>query len=116
MTDAELRAESVDRPGRHASAPAQVPERGCFDVILQIGTEQGKRTEARENPIPLAGPVKPLEEFLEDEARRDDEFAPFEGTREGRDLGKIRGMIAPQGEGPDARIDEQLHDRERSDL
>ena len=116
MADAEPGDESVDRPGLHAPASAQVPERGCLDVVFQVGAEKRQGAKAREDLISRAGPAESLEDLLEDESRRDDEFAPFEGVRERGNFGNIGGLIAPHRKRPDARVDEEFHDRERSVL
>ena len=50
--------------------------------------------------------VEPLQELLQNEGRREDQIVPGQGPAQTIDFRRGGGRVAPEREGPDARIDE----------
>lgn len=116
MADRKASEEGVDRADLEAAPAAMVPERRGLDVILNLGHEDGKDPEFRENSPPLRRPVESLEQLLDHEAGRDDHVLPREALAEDGHFRSGRRRRAPQRQRPDAGVDEDVHDRVRSDL
>ena len=116
VADGKAGEEGVDRADLYSAPAAVVSERRGLDVILDLGHEDGQDPEFRENPRSLCGTVKPLEQLLNHESSRYDDVLPFEAPAEEGDLRSRRRRRAPQRQRPDAGVDENVHDRERSAL
>ena len=116
VPDTKLCDKCVDRSNLHARSAAQVPEVGRGNMILTIWLDQGERREGLDNLLACLRVREALQEFLQDQARGHDHPCPGQGFLEHVDLMPVNFGIAPEGERPDARIDQERHLRERSTL
>jgi hypothetical protein len=116
MADRKACKEGVDRADLDAVTAAMVPERRGLDVILDLGHEDRQDPEFREDSLSLRRPVESLKELLDHEARRDEHVLPREAPVESSHFRSRGRRRAPQRQRPDAGVDENVHDRERSAL
>jgi hypothetical protein len=116
VTLAELDQQRVDGSDLDAGPPADVANLSGSRVVLAVGHEQWERREPLENHGSGFRPAEALENLLKDEAGREDRFAFLDRPAQSGDLACTSGGLPPEGERPDARIDEEIHDRERSAL
>lgn len=114
MPDAELGEQGVDRPDLQTTAAAGRAQAGGGDVVIAVGDEQRQGGEPARDPLAVARAVEPLEQLLQHEPGRDHQLARPQGVSERSDLGHVGRVVSPQGERPDARVDEQRQARERS--
>lgn len=116
VADAELREQRVNRSDLQSAPPAGIAQLRCRDMIVPVRSEERERREALDDQPASLGSGKALEQFLQHQAGRDDRITALERVDEGRDLGAFVRRITPQRQRPDAGIDEQTQDRERSAL
>ena len=116
VPNAQLREQRVDRADLHPGAAASITQFSGVDVILPIGNEERERSESRDDVAARPGTGKSLQQFLKHQARAYNDLSSFESPAQSLHLGSGCIPVAPQGERPDARIDEQRHRRERSAL
>ncbi len=86
VADGEAGEKGVHRADLNAAPAAMVPEGRGLDVIFDLGHEDGKHPEFRENLLPLGGPLKSLKQLLDHETGRDDDVLPLEAPAEKDDL------------------------------
>ena len=115
VADAELGQQGVDRPQLDATTAAPIPEVGRGDVVVAVGNQERQRRETIEDRVARLGSLESLQQLLEDETGREDRSEAFERRPQVRD-GRMVRMVPSQRMRPDAGIDEQVHDRERSAL
>lgn len=87
VTNTKLSDESVDRAHLNAFSPAQVPQFGCFDMILHVGCDERKNRKMPHDLIAGPGTLEPLQKFLEDQPCGEDGVTHLERPCEERDLG-----------------------------
>lgn len=87
VSNAQLSDESVDRAHLDAFSPAQVPQLGCFDMILHVGCDERKNREMPHDLIAGHGTLEPLQKFLEDQPCGEDGVTHLERPCEERDIG-----------------------------
>jgi len=116
MTYAQLRKEGVYRANLHARATAAISQFCGVYVILPIRDNERQGFESRDDVAARTWAGKTLQQFLEYQPRGDHDLATLKGATEDLHLGRSGIAVAPQGERPDARVDEQRHPRERSAL
>jgi len=116
VSDAELGDDRIDRSDLNALAPTAISHLGGFDMIVNIRRDRGKQRELLNDFLPRARSLKSLQQLLKHQACRHDEVpAPEAGCQE-LYLRGLCGWTPTQRERPDARVHEQIHQRERSDL
>ena len=114
--NAELGEQGVDRPHLDPASSAVVAEVGGCDVIIPLWLQEGEGGEPLHDRFAGARSSEALKELLQDQAGREDGFAASQGSCELCDLGRDVGWVAPEGQGPDAGIDEDAQPRDRSPL
>jgi hypothetical protein len=114
--DAQLGEQRVDRTHLDPAVPAVVTQTGGRDVIVSLWLQEGQGCKPVYDPLPGTGSPETLEQLLQDQSRRVDQLAPFKGTRERSDFRAAPRRIPTQCQRPHARIDEEIHRRERSRL
>ena len=116
VPNAQLSEQRVDGADLNARSAACVPKIGRCDMVFAIGLKQGKRGEAFNDLCARLGSGESLKQFLENQPGRDNDIGAHEGVLEQVDF-RLRGRgIAAQGERPNAGVDQQRHDLERSAL
>jgi hypothetical protein len=113
MADAQLCEHGVDRPDLHAAASARVPNAGSGDVVLTIGLDQRQGGEALDDLRLGLRAGKALQNFLQHETGRDHKIVAFQGVLQGLQLRLSGSRVPAKGQGPDAGVDEQGHQRRR---
>ena len=117
MPRAQLDEQRVDRAHLNPSSAAGVADLGGGDVVLPIGADEGQRAEPLDDDLHRLRAVEPLQKFLEHHARGHHGVrATAERVAQDLDLRHIGCAITAQGQGPDAGVDQQHHERLRSDL
>ena len=116
VAEAQLGQQGVDRSDLDAASAAVVAERGGLDVILDLRRENGEQRELLHDPPRGGRPLETLEQFLEHDPGRDDDVAPLEALGEEQAPRARRGGCAAERQRPDAGVDEDVHERERSAL
>lgn len=116
VTNAELRENGVDRADLHAGSTTPISEFRSLNVIPAVRLKERKCLEPLDDDTARPRTGEPLQQFLQDHAGRQDRMASFERNAQRLYLRHRRVPIAPKGQRPDARIDEQTHRRERSAL
>lgn len=106
----ELSQEGVDRAELNACPATGVPDLGSFDVIFAVWLKQRQRRELLDELGPGLGPGEPLQQLLKYQTRGDHLFSPKQRVTQHLNVW-LRGVrVSAQGQGPDARIDEEAHD------
>ncbi len=116
MTDGETSEEGVDGANLHTAPATVVPERRRLHVVFNLGHDDRKKGEIPQDPGSLSGSFKSLKELLDDEAGRDNQVLPLQASGQEQRLGTRRGGRPAKRKRPNARIDEDVHARERSAL
>lgn len=116
MTETELGEQGVDGANLHTRAPAAIAQFRGVDVILPVRSQQRQGREPLDDVFACTRAGESLQQFLQDQPRGHDGFAAFKGVAQRVYLWGGGGLVATEGERPDARIDEQGHRRERSAL
>lgn len=111
VADAELGEQGIDCSDLHASAAARRAECGRVDMILSIGLHQRQRGKAVDDLFSRLGAGKPLQQLLENEARRHDSLRPEQSLLQMPHLWLRADDVAPQCQRPNAGIDEKHHAR-----
>jgi hypothetical protein len=114
--DAKLCEQCVDRPNLNTASSATIPQFGCLDVVLAIRQQKRQRGESFDDCIPGGGSGKSLKQLLENQSGRGHLLAAIERLSKDVYLSVPGTGVAPQCEGPDARVDEEHHCRDRSAL
>ena len=117
--NAKLCQQGVDRADLKAVPSAGVSEIGGVDVVASIGNEKGQGGEAIDDRVSRSRSPEPLQEFLENEAGREDGFATSESPSQLLHLGLWVGWVPPKRERPDAGVDQPAQSagpRDRSAL
>lgn len=106
VPNAQSREQSIDRSNLDAAAPAVIPQRCRFDVVLAVRLEQWQRGKAVQDCVAVLRAGKALHQFLQHQAGCRDGFTDLQSPNQS--LQRRRGwrLISPQGERPDAGIDE----------
>jgi hypothetical protein len=116
VPNAQLRKQRVDRADLHACSAARIAEISGCDMIFSIRQQQGKRCEALDDLCTGLRSGESLKQFLENQAGRDDDVGSQQGIFEQMNFRLRARGVATQGERPNARVDKQGHDLERSAL
>lgn len=116
MGDAQSSEHGVDGAYLTAVAAAGVSDLRRRDMVGASRVDERERGESLDDGLPVLWTAEPLQQFLKDESRREDILSAAQRLPEAIDGGVVRGSIAPKGERPDARVDEQPHVRVRSRL
>lgn len=116
VPDAELRDERVDGAHLHARPAASVSQ-GCgIDMVLAVWLDQCERTQTLDDLPAGLRAREALQEFLQDQARGDDDIGTAQCILERLHMRFLDLDIASERQRPDACIDQQRHLRERSAL
>jgi len=115
MPDAKLSNESVDRLDLNTLSSTKVSESRRLDVIVDIRPDDGEKGEIVDDAVAGLWTLEPLEQLLQNESCSYDRFAPMERPLEQTDFRSGR-RISPERKRPNARIDENVHHRDRSFL
>ena len=116
MPNAQLSEQRIDRADLDACSAACVPEVGGCDMVVTIRLQQGQSREALDDLCTGLRCGESLQQFLENQPRRDDDIVAHEGVLQQIDFGFGRRDITAQCERPNAGVDKQRHDRARSAL
>ena len=68
------------------TAAARVPKVGRCDVVLAVRLDQRECSEALDDLCPCLRPAETLEQFLQDQAGRDDDVRTGKGVLQCRDF------------------------------
>ena len=85
-------------------------------MVGPVGDEQRQRRKAIDDSVSCRGPPETLEQFLEHEPRREDALTAVESIAQAPDTRVATGLVTSQRQRPNARINEEIHERERSSL
>jgi hypothetical protein len=116
VPDTELCDERVDSANLHTRSAALVPEVRCSNVVFAVWLNQCERREPLDNLFACLGAREALQDFLQDEACGYDCICSGQSILERLDLMYFNLGIAPEGERPGARVNQERHFRERSAL
>lgn len=116
MTDAELSEQGVDGADLHPGAAAPIAQVRGVDMVLPIGSEERQGGEPLDDVLARARSGEPLQQLLQNQPRRHDDFPNFQSLAQRFHFRRAGGFVTAQRERPNARIDEQAHRRERSAL
>ena len=96
--------------------PAAIAQFCGVDVILSLGNKKWQGFESCDDVAARARTGESLQQFLEYQPRGHDNLATLKSPAQDLHLGRGGVPVAPQGERPDTRIDEQRQCRERAAL
>ncbi len=116
MPDGQSRQKRIDRPDLNAASATLVPQSRGFDVILHLGHDDGQERKLFQDSVALPRALEALKQLLDHQPRGHDQVSPLQAPFEHADFRSGRRGRAPQRQRPDARVDENIHDRERSAL
>ena len=116
MSDAELGDESVNRSDLNSLPPTSVAQGSGLDVIREVRSQERQGREPGNDLRSRPGAGETLEEFLQHDPRGENELSPLKRMNQRLHLGEVGRAFPSEGERPHARVDEELHDRDRSDL
>ena len=116
VANAQLRDDRVDRANLQAGATTAIAQFRGLDMIQPIRSQEGQRRKAVNDVLSRLRAGKSLQQFLQDQTRDYNRFTAFERVAQYVNLRGGRNLVAAEREGPDARIDEEGHRRERSAL
>lgn len=85
-------------------------------MVVSVGLYQGEGTEALDYCAGCLWTCESLEEFLENQAGRDNHVRTRKGINQGLYFGFVGRPVAPKSEEPDAGVDKDAHFRNRSAL
>ena len=115
-SDCQVGNEGIDRADLNTCGTQRVAHARRSDMIFARGREVLQCSEHLDDLRPGSFRDDALEQFLQDHSGDGDDFPTGERIPQRPDLRQIRGSVPAQREGPDARVDEQAHPRERSAL
>lgn len=116
MPDAKLRDYSIDGADLDAGAAAAIAQCSSIDMILAVRLQEGQHVEPVDDVLGGPRTGKSLQQFLEDKAGGHNRIATIESFSQLTHFRSPRGLIPPEGERPDAGVNEKTHRRERSAL
>lgn len=116
VPQAKPRKQRVDCSDLDAGAATVVAQGGRLDMVLSIGPEQRQCRKSLDDVLvrPRAG--KALQQFLQDQTGGYDRVAVSERLTQSADFGDFHYRIATKGKRPNARVDKESHERDRSAL
>ena len=79
MANAKLRKQSIDGSNLNTRAAAEVAWRSRVNVILTVRHDMRKSPEPVDNIFACARAGKSLQQFLQNQASRQDDFAALKG-------------------------------------
>jgi len=95
--EAQLGEERVDRADLDAPTSARAAQGGRLDVVRAVRNDERQGSEGLDNPWLGTGTAEALQEFLQDQSRREHEVVVLEGPAQGADLGRGGWRIATEG-------------------
>lgn len=116
MPDAQLGDQRIDRADLHPGLATDIAQICSGDVVVSIRLNQSERTEAADDPRSCLRCNEALQQFLKDQSSRHNHVGTRQRILQRSDLRFNGRHVAPEGQGPDAGIDEQRHLRVRSRL
>ncbi len=78
MSNAQPGKQRIDGADLDARSATGVPEFSGGDVVIAIRLQQWQRSESLDELCAGLGPREPLEQFLQNQPRRDDHVGPHE--------------------------------------
>ncbi len=116
MANAKLGKQRVDGSNLHPRAAATIAQlRGC-DLVFTFRLRQGQGAEAFDDLDSRLRPSEALEQFLQDQSGGCEHIGPGKRLLQREDFGCRRRRVAPKSKRPNARVDQEGHDLERSRL
>ena len=116
MTQTKLGNDRVDRSDLHSRSAACIPEFCSGDMILSGRLNQRQRSEPLDDLRAGFRARESLKKLLQDEACRHDDIRTEQCFLQVLNCRFRRLGIPAKGQRPNAGIDEQCHERERSAL
>ena len=116
VMEAEMREQGVDGPELDAVTPAGVAEIGGRDMVIAVRHDHRQRREVRHDSVTGLGAAEALEKLLKDEPGREHRVPGCKRLPQTIGFGSVARGVPPEGERPDAGVDEEAHPRERSAL
>ena len=114
---AELRKQRIDRADLDTGLSTRIAQAGRTDVVFPVGLKQRQSGEPLDDLAARLGAREPLQEFLENETRREDDVGTEQGILQLAHLRPSGLPIAAKGKRPNAGIDQESHfRRDRSAL
>jgi hypothetical protein len=89
---------------------------GSLDVVGPFGDEQWERGKTIDDRLAGLGPSEPLEQFLEDQPGCEDAFTTLESVAQAPDDEVVQVRVASKRQRPNARLDKEIHERDRDAL
>jgi len=116
VAHAQLGDHRIDGTDLHTSSSTVVAKLSRRDVVGSIWHQEWQCSETRDYLLGRRRAVEPLQQLLKNEACCEDRLTTPERVRQTFDFATCLRRIPTQSQGPDRRIDEQIHSRDRSDL
>jgi len=116
VPNAQLSKQRVDCADLNSRSATGVAEFGGCNMVFAIRLQQWKRCEALNDLCSGLRSGESLKQFLENQPGRNDDIGAHKGVLELLNCRFGGRGIAAQGERPNARVNQQSHDRERSAL
>ena len=116
MGHAELGDQRIDRSDLDARPAASVPEFRCGNVIVPGRLEQREGRKSFDDLFACLCAGETLQQLLQDDSRGHDDIRSQQGFLEVLHLRCLCLAVASERQGPDARVNEQCHPRDRSAL
>lgn len=116
MSHAKPSDQGIDGAHLDAAAAAGIAQGSCLDMVLSVRNEERQRTKPGDDAVAGARPSNPLEQLLQDEARREDDFAVAQAPGEECNVGTGAWRVSPKRERPHTRVHEDVHVLARSAL
>ena len=116
MAYAELCNQCVYGADLYVGTTTLVAKLRSIDVVLPIRSKIRQRTKSFDDVLACLWTGKPLQQFLQNQLGRDNCITAFNRLAQGRNFFRCRLAVSAKRKRPDADIDHQAHERERSFL
>jgi hypothetical protein len=96
MTDAKLREKGIDRAELYPCAPAAIAQVCGLDMVSPIRNEKRQGREPLDDILARTRACEPLQQLLQDQPRRHDDIAAFQGLAQHFHFRRAGGLVAAQ--------------------
>ncbi len=116
VAQTKLRNERIDGSDLHSGPTAGISQFCSCNMILPSWLDQRQRRKPLDDLCAGLRTGEALEQFLQDKARGDDDVRPKQCFFQMLNFWFRSLSVPAKGQGPDASVDQERHERDRSAL